>query len=213
MSQKGNIILVVLLGLVIIVVLGGVFYWRYQLVSQEAKNDLPGPVGRYTLSIIKEHQQETVNWQTYTNTDLNLSFKYPNNYKLVDGYFYPEGSDIYRNFKLGAILIGSENKNSNRCFSQDKDKDQGITFKAEDTKLVESTPLMVNGIQGTKESLESLFAYDNEGNGKLYVTNFCFNKLGKAFTLSFYNLDKPPTLEEQRTIDQIIYTFKFANQN
>lgn len=155
----------------------------------------------------------TANWRTYRNIELGVSFKYPNDYKLANGYFYPVDSKLeYRNEKIGAFHVGTKNKQDpNRCNYFNKDEDQEIEYKAEDTMLITSNPLLINGMQGIRETLESLFTYDIGGDGKLYVTNYCLNHGDKEFTLSLYGYDREPYPSDQETFDQILSTFQFTD--
>lgn len=95
--QKGQALIFLLIGMLVIVALGGAFYLGRSTISKPSP--VPVATSQTTLSPTPTQDAsrepnsstETANWKTYTNTKLNFSVKYPETWVFKES---PEGSDF-----------------------------------------------------------------------------------------------------------------------
>lgn len=211
-NRKGNLPIILGVLVLLLVVGGGAYYFGTQsnLYTFQAKLPTSPHSNIENISLTSTPNQamdDTSKWVIYKNAALGLTFKYPNDYKLVNNLFYPSelAEDMYiENSKVGAVLISDKAKQSGICNYADESKSTAKVLSRE-TKFV-------SDIEGIKEVIETLYLGDNgEGYGNLYVTNFCTIKGEKTITVSFYTYNDPPTISEQNIFDEIYSTISTNN--
>ncbi len=82
--QKGSAVIFLLIGIVMLVVIGGAFYLGRSTISKPS----PAPAVTFptplTPSSSPTSQNETANWNTYTNRKVGFSLSYPKDWTLEE---------------------------------------------------------------------------------------------------------------------------------
>lgn len=93
MNKKGNILVILLIGTVIVLSLGTagyLFLQNKQLQSQIAKPVLPTPVSTPTPII-----DPMANWKIYNDNTYKFTLKLPQDWNIIPGSIEPKPKDIY----------------------------------------------------------------------------------------------------------------------
>ncbi len=87
-KPKGFVPILIILGVVSLLgVVGGVYYYFQPQPIKYGMGFVSTPpevIKQIQTSTPSSNIDETANWKTYTNTKLNLSFKYPSNYNTQE---------------------------------------------------------------------------------------------------------------------------------
>lgn len=175
-NQKGfaNIILVV----IVVVIAGAVGYFVVVKKSWPVVQQTPTP------------KDETANWETYTNTEYGLEFKYPSNLNVLEtnstiSLESHYNSELYINVVSSTLAVESE-----------KVKKEIASFAS--AKLISDKNITIDGYPAIK-----IVAYYPESGVRQNIYYFSEIK-GKVFIVT------ATPLETKLLIDQIVSTFKFT---
>ncbi|GEM_PF-2857505 len=190
--------------LAIPVIILSVIYPIYNSVSKITVTPSISPAP--TSNIYPEGTRSaTANWKTYENKELNLVFKYPNDYKLEnDGFFYPSelpADQQIENSSLGSISIQAvKNSSFSKC--------NIIRETYQSSKITSTDNQEIDGIKTIKDSIETNYSGEGGGFGELFINNYCFIKNYKIFTFSMFFYNKIAD-EDKKLFNQILSTFRF----
>lgn len=165
----------------------------------------------------------TASWKTYTNTKNGYSLKYPTAFEMVKGPV-PEselptldnisfsGMGKSSDSNAGVVInisVNPSDANGKRIFCTTNDdclqKLLGVLNKSSNEVTNNSNILMGKSVKG--------FEYQNKNS--LYIQSnqyFIYPENGKIWQVSI-NINNYSIQEVQRTIDQILSTFKFIENN
>ncbi len=211
MSQKG--VAPILIVLLIALAIGG--YFLYQ---QQAKTTLPTPSPTQTTtqpspnptntSPVPNGTGETTSWKTYTDTELGISFKYPDTWEvkttIVAGpntkYVYleiPQEKDSAR-FAVAVDYIDNPKNLSVKQFQEELNKKNmavPLIFYSDN-----SSPVKVAGIDGF---------YEKNGNCEPYNCSiYSVSYKGKIWLIKLMETIHGKYVSEK---GKIVSTFKFTN--
>lgn len=206
-----KILLFSLIALILIAAssLGTYFVVKSQLIS---KVPAPTPLPQITPS----PTPDVTAWKTYTNTKRGYTFKYPENVKLTE-----EGNADVLTDPVTLSLWGPTQKANTELYDGlslgfESGPLEGPTLKEfaemsvkrsmeNGTILIPVTPITIAGLNG--------YIYRVKGLGEhSYI--FLPNPIHYQWYIRITNSTNDPTNQGfQKTVDQILYTFKFIDQN
>ena len=80
MKNKRGFVHILLLIVIVLIGIAGISYFAYK------NGQVNIPSQNTSTSPTPTASEETENWKTYTSTNLNISFKYPNDFRVLENY-------------------------------------------------------------------------------------------------------------------------------
>lgn len=213
--QKGNVLIFLLIGIVVLGAIGGAFYFGRSTSPkpspiQMAASQAPQPTIASQPSSVPD---ETANWKTYTGK--NYTFRYPSNWsddisdqqyfetgvlihtidvKFSDFSNFQSGGLIYK-WLLGEILPKSDFASIDEVFSKNLTAPKDMQFVSETTLIVDRQPAKEKIYKGTNGAAVYLVLQYPENKGYTWLV------MNSALKDLQGNLND---------LSQILYTFKFT---
>lgn len=221
MYQKGNIIVPLLAGaLVVALAAAGFLFWQNQNYQGEAL----GPYTPPTTSSPTSVPNETASWKTFISESWNYSFSYPETY-MVDGLnmgepqenidvevFSPQKRQemSFRGYPFLRVMVAFDSTTDLETFAKSSfegNKDNNILTSS----LNEFSTTHVTGWQYTFEGRE--FSTTNQDGQTAGESGFVvdYQSTLKVVFLQSANTIYTVILSDQSPFDQILSTFKFTS--
>ena len=104
-AAKTLLAVIIFAGVGTIIFAGGWMIGNYNKVSEPIKKD--------AVIDNDEIKNEIANWQTYSNPQASFTFKYPNNWEIMEDYFYKTAAGIKaKNPTIVLQKVGDDNSNN-----------------------------------------------------------------------------------------------------
>ncbi len=203
-NLKGFATLLVILVFALITIIGiGYYSWQKGLIKttpNQESSPTPTP-------------DETANWKTYVNEDNKFSFKYPVNAgvtksKVGATIVIPGDKPMFETMESGFINITFESLPidipRNNLPLNELVENEFNSIKPENAEILsESTEITLNGYRGYTYSSRDKIAFG-------FDTKYIYlESNNNDYVIIVITFDDPDNLGYEKTIDQILSTFKF----
>jgi hypothetical protein len=200
MNHQGSVAPLVLIGLVIFLVIGGVFY------SLKLRPTVQTVLPQASTAVTSSTSDLIAGWKSYTNTRYNFSLKYPPGYNFEEQYV-----EVGNNIAWGANIL---NPNDNKSpYTKDMQeiaaavrKKQNLTFQQwldkECPNRTNEEKVQISNLPATKFACP-VFSSEDKGWEVIAI-----DKGSYVYTLSDLGFKQNP-LQEQY-FNQVVSSFKFS---
>lgn len=211
--QKGFTSVTVLIGIVVVVLaIGGFFYLNQNNGTKVEKTTSPYS---QTSPLPQTSNQPTAvsDWQTYSNAKFNYSVKLPANYTALDAEFNPV-ADTTNQYDISFLKYSADQAKQYKDQSREKAFYDSLTvlIQGNDTcstidpaNTVKKGKVMIGSIEGT-EWIGNSPSFGDPSYGDVVIRAYTNSRCYKI-----YFLRDPQNLQQsENLLNQILPTFKFT---
>src|SRR3989344_1019646 len=230
MIQKGFVHVFLLIVIVLVGIIG-IGYFAYKNGQIQLKVDLPLdrknnssniPLNSPTLSV---NEIDISNWKTYKSTELGITFKYPEYFRITENY---DGKGLFGNgIHIDSDQTGGTPERWMRITRSDKynfwDKltDLINNIKIGESYLYPETKINFERQENTRINQTSSYVFADNSPSYMPVPRLLIflpkGQLFYIFDISYSNPEtnksQEPQIDFVKTFDQILSTFKFIDHH